>query len=224
MIYIGDKAAGPYTVDTIPVSRVNELLQISEEKAYKTIDECLDRIRRGLEQTRENELRNAKSAAIFTEFLSHAAIPTVPDTMLDAYIDSVISTYLYQMVELYNNSPVYYAYYFGTALPSEKVVAAYLGYKTDDYRDKMKADVTTAVKQEMVFWYYVQVENIALSEEEIVAKRAEYIELYGESIFDGVDEDVIYEQFIRDKFVEDQIAVMEEKGNITYKPVEVTDK
>ena len=56
-----------------------------------------------------------------------------------------------------------------------------------------------------------------LTEEEIAARRAEYVENSGEEIFEGVTEEVVYEQFLRDKFIEEQIAVMEEKGNITYK-------
>ena len=224
LVYIGNKAGGAYTADTISVELVNEIMGVSADHAYQSLDECFDRIRRGLEQQRETSLRNAKADAIFQEFLKRAAIPTVPDEMLTAYIDSVISTYLSQFVDLYNNSPVYYSYYFGTTPPSEKVVAAYLGYKTDDYREKMKADVTSAVKEEMIFWYYIHTEGITLSEQEIADMREKYVELYGASVFEGISEDVIYEQFIRDKFVDDQIAAMEERGNITYQTVEVTDK
>jgi trigger factor len=224
LVYIGNKSAGAYTADTISVELVNEIMGMSAEKAYKSLDECFARIREGMEQERDIALRNAKATAIFNEFLKRATIPTVPDEMLTAYIDSVLSSYLNQMVDMYNNNPMYYSYYFGTAKPSEKVVAAYLGYKTDDYREKMKADVTSAVKQEMIFWYYVQIEEITLSEQEIADMREKYIKLYGASVFEGLSDSVIKEQFIRDKFVDGQIAYMEEKNNITYKPVEVGNK
>jgi trigger factor len=215
LVYIGNKSAGAYTADTISVELVNEIMGMSAEKAYKSLDECFARIREGMEQERDIALRNAKATAIFNEFLKRATIPTVPDEMLTAYIDSVLSSYLNQMVDMYNNNPMYYSYYFGTAKPSEKVVAAYLGYKTDDYREKMKADVTSAVKQEMIFWYYVQIEEITLSEQEIADMREKYIKLYGASVFEGLSDSVIKEQFIRDKFVDGQIAYMEEKNNKT---------
>jgi trigger factor len=218
LVYIGDKAAGAYTADTITVEMVNTILGKKEGEAFASLDECFARIRKGMEQQRETTLRNAKSEAIFKEFLAKAVIPTVPDEMLEAYVNSVISSYLSQFVDVYNNNKPYYEYYFGSVLPSEQVVAAYLGYKTEDYREKMKADVAPAVKQEMIFWYYVQEERITLTEEEIAAKRAEYIELYGESVFNGISDSMIREQFLRDKFIEDQIATMKEKGNLTYTP------
>ena len=220
LIYIGDVAAGAYTADNISVEMVNTLLNISGENAYASLEDCFTRIREGLEKTQKTELRNAKASAIFSELLKKAQIPTVPDEMLTTYVDSVISTYLRDFVEMYNNKYDMYSYYFGTTPPSERLVAVYFGYQTEDYRDKMKADSVNTVKQEMIFWYFVQTEEITLSESEIAARRADYVEQYGEAIFEGVTDEVIYEQFLRDKFVEDQIAVMEEKGNITYKPAE----
>ena len=218
LVYLGDKAAGAYTADTISVEMVNTIMGKKGEAAYTSLDECFDRIRTGLEKQRSVALRNAKSEAIFKQLLERAIIPTVPDEMLNAYVDSVISSYLSQFVNIYNSNKAYYEYYFGSALPSEQVVAAYLGYKTEDYREKMKTDVAPAVKQEMIFWYYVQEESITLTDEEMAAMRAEYIDLYGASIFEGIADSMIREQFLRDKFVEDQIATMEEKGNIAYTP------
>lgn len=217
LAYIGDKTAGAYTADTITVELVNDIMGLTGENAYLSLEDCLTRVRTGLEQTRETTLRNAMADAIFSELVTKANIPTVPQEMRSAYVDSLISSYLSQFVDLYNNNYTYYTYYFGNAAPSEKVVAAYLGYTTDDYRAKMEEAVIPAVKQEMIFWYYVQSENITLSQEEIDAMRAEYTERYGASIFTGVSDNVVYEQFLRDKFVEGQITVLKANNNIIYK-------
>lgn len=216
LAYIGDKEAGAYTADTITVELVNDIMGLTGENAYRSIEECLTRVRTGLEQTRETTLRNAMADAIFEELVANASIPTVPQEMCSAYVDSLLSSYLSQFVDLYNNNYTYYSYYFGNAAPSEKVVASYLGYTTDDYHAKMEEAVIPAVKQEMIFWYYVQTENITLSQEEIDTMRADYTERYGASIFTGVSDDVVHEQFLRDKFVEGQIAVLKANNNIIY--------
>lgn len=218
LVYIGDAAAGAYTADTITVEYVNKILNLSGDRAYESLDACFAKVREGLEKERETSLYNAKSNAIFKELSTRAIMNTVPDEMLTAYVNSVISTYLADMVDLYNNYPSYYANMFGTTKPSEALVAAYLGYQGTDYMTQMKADAAPAVKNEMIFWYFVQTEGIALTDAEREAKREEYIALYGESVFDGIDEKTIEEQFLRDKFVSDLIKELDEKGSITYTP------
>ena len=216
LLYIGDVSAGAFTADTISVDYVNAILNLSGEHAYPSLEACFAQIKKGMEQNRETTLYNAKANAIFAELAAKASIPSVPDEMLTTYVESVLSTYLADMVDMYNNYPSYYASMFGTATPSKELVAQYLGYKDADYMTAMKTDATPAVKNEMIFWFFVQQEELSLSEAEIAERRAEYVEKYGESIFTGVTDEVIYEQFLRDKFVGDLIEDLEAKGHITY--------
>ena len=121
---------------------------------------------------------------------------------------------------MYNRYPEYYKAYFGTEKPSRKLVITYLQYSEDTYMEEMKKDATDAVKSEMAFWYLIQLDNVTLTEEEIAERREEYIDLYGEAVFDGISDRMIREQFLRDKFLSQLIDELKEKGNITYTTAE----
>ena len=68
----------------------------------------------------------------------------------------------------------------------------------------------------MIFYYIVQREGISLREEEIAAAKEKYIGLYGSSVFDGIAESEIYDQFLRDKFIDGMIEELDAAGRVTY--------
>ncbi len=216
LLYIGDEAAGPYTADTISVEMVNALLGLTGEQAYKSMEDCMQRVREGLDAKRSWQLFQAQSAAVYEKLSAQAIIPTVPDEITEACVRAALSQYLYDLIDMYNNYPDYYAAQFGTAVPTERLIANYLGYTDEDYMTPMKQTVLPSVKGDMIFWYFVQQENITLTEQEIEARMATYTAQYGANFFDGIELSLIKEQFLRDKFAEEMIREIEQRGNLTY--------
>ena len=221
--YIADVSAGDksptWTADNITVELVNDILGLSGEDAYPTLDECMKRIREGLEGERESAIRSAKQAALWEALIDKATI-TLTDEISEAYINDYLNDRLSDMQYLYENNMTYYYYYFGTtAAPTMTALIQYLGYAPDNYMTSMKSDAEQAIKQELVFWYLVRTEGITLTDEEIAKKKAEYIEDYGESVFDGYSEDDIYEQLLFDGFTTDLLKYLEENDRITVKPL-----
>jgi hypothetical protein len=123
---------------------------------------------------------------------------------------------LAEMKELQKSSPAYYAYLFGEEEPSEALVAAYYGYSRENYMEQMKVDCQDAVKSAMIYYYLLRTYSVTLSDAEMTAAREKYTALYGEGVFDGVPEDVILEQFLRDKIAAGVVEYCKEKGLVSY--------
>ncbi len=216
LFYIGDPGAGTYRADNTDIATVNTILGLTGEDAYESMEQCLGRIRDGLQQKRASALYSAKSDAIMTKLSEMATVSSVPDEFLTHYVNTCIDEYFGQLNDLYNRYPAYYQARFGDAAPSRETVIRYLGYRTDTYMTEMKKDAVDAVKKEMIFYYIVQREGISLSEEEIAAAKEKYIGLYGSSVFDGIEESEIYDQFLRDKFIDGMIEELDAAGHVTY--------
>lgn len=214
--YIGDKALGLYGKESITVERLNELLGLAEERAYASVDDCLSEIRRGLVRSRDNTLYNEKANAIYMTLATKATFPKLPDAALTDYVQKFLDAQVAELQKLYEESPAYYAYYFGNEEPSASLVAAYFGYSRDNYMSEMKADCTDAVKAELCYYYLLRHYEVTLTPDEVSAALEKYVDLYGENVFEGLSDQEMLEQFLRDKITEGLIAYLEENDRITY--------
>lgn len=224
VIYIADMPdadkSPTHTAETLTAEMVNIILGLEGENAYPDLEACMKKIREGLESERESELRTAKQTALWQELVKKANV-TLTDEISEAYINSYLADRLADLQYLYENNPSYYYYYLGTtSAPTMTLLVQYLGYSADNYMDAMKTDSADAVKQELVFWYLVRSENMLLSDEEVEAKKNEYIKDYGENVFDGYSDEAIYQQFLFDAFNEQTLKYLEDNGRITYTPAE----
>lgn len=224
VIYIGDLTGGAtaptFNADNISAEMVNTILGLEGENAYPDMDSCMKRIREGLEGDRDNELRSAKQTAIWKALIEKANV-TVTDEISETYINNYLADRLADLQYLYENNPSYYYYYLGTTTaPTMTLLVQYLGYSADNYMDAMKTDAAEAIKQELIFWYLVRKENMLMTDAEVAAKKQEYIDDYGENVFDGYSEDAIYQQFLFDKFNTEFLKYLEENNRITYTPAE----
>lgn len=216
LCYIGDKNLGLLNKDTVTLPLLNDLLGLSGEDAYPSIDACLASIRDGLVRSRENNLYNQKATAIYTALAEAAVFPQLPDAALALSVRQFLDRQLAEFRYLYETSPQYYQYLFGNEAPSDALVASYYGYSRDNYMTEMKEDCIPAVKAELVYYYLLRTYAVSLSEGEIAAARQKYIDLYGESIFEGLSDAEIHAQFLRDKVTEGLIDYLEENGRIAY--------
>lgn len=214
--YIGDKTKGLLTKDTVTLPLLNELLGLSGERAYPSIDACLANIRDGLVRSRENSLYNQKANAVYTAIADAADFPKLPDEALTLSVRQFLDRQLAEFEYLYESSPQYYQYLFGNEAPSDALVASYYGYSRDGYMAEMKEDAIPAVKAELVYYFLLRKYAVSLSESEIAAAKEKYIALYGESIFSDLTDAEIRAQFLRDKVTEGLIAYLEENGRIVY--------
>ena len=214
--YIGDKDAGLYDKDSITVERLNEMLGLADGRAYPSVAACLEEIKSGLVRSRENTLYNEKANALYTALASLATFPKLPDAALTDYVQSFLDSQVAELRNLYEQSPAYYSYYFGDEAPSEALVAAYYGYSRDNYMAEMKLDCVDAIKAELCYYYLLRYYDVTLSDDEIAASREKYIAMYGEGVFEGIEEEEITAQFLRDKITAGLLDYLEENGRITY--------
>lgn len=215
--YIGDKAAGILSRDTVTVELLNRILGLTGESAYPSLDACLDFIRDGLERSRESTLYNEKASAVYVALAERATFHCLPDVALSLCVRDFLDRELKSLNELYRNDPSYYAYLFGAEVPSDALIAAYYGYSRDNYMAEMKKDCISSVKAELCYYYLLRHYEVTLSDGEYGTYYEEYRELYGEGIFQGLSAAEIREQFLRDKVTRGLIAYLEENGRIEYK-------
>lgn len=214
--YIGDKEAGYLSRETVTVERLNELLGLTDESAYPSLDACLSMIRTRLENAREIEILSEGATAVYTALIELADFPRLPDAALTACVMEFLDACLSDFEDLYESSPAYYAYLFGDETPSYELVAAYYGYSREGYMEEMKLDCRDAVKSELVYYYLLRTYSVTLSDAEIAAGRERYIALYGEGIFDGIPEQTVREQFLRDKIAIGLVDYCKDNGFVTY--------
>ena len=214
--YIGDKAAGVLTEDTVTVELLNEILCLAGDAAYPTLDACRDNIRTHLENARELEILTDETNAAYQALLRTASFPCLPDAALTACVRDFLDARLSEFEELYESSPAYYAYYFGDELPSYELVAAYYGYSREGYMAEMKIDCQDAVKAELIFYYLLRTYDVTLTEQDMLDGRDKYIALYGEGVFDGVSEETVHNQFLRDKIAMGIVDYCKANGLVSY--------
>lgn len=218
LFYIGDPSLGTLTAATATVEQVNAILGLTGDRAYEDVAACLARIREGLEAERESALYQKKTEALLTALREAATYHTLPAPALRAYAETVIDGYLADMWEMYQSQPYLYYTYFGTLdAPSEALLATYFGYASPEaHLAALLVEVAPHVKNELVYWSLVRAEGLSLTDADRAASREKYIALYGEDVFDGVEESVIEDQFLRDKFVWQALSYLDEQGQITY--------
>lgn len=216
LFYIADTAKAPLNADTVTVEELNAILGMEGESAYPSIEACREKVRSDLEKMRTQEDYEAHAAALHNKLTEIATFRGTPDAALEYYALSWLSQNMEEIKKMYKESPSYYAYYFGEEKPSLAVLLDYYGYDHKTYLSKMKEEALPAVRGQLVFWSIVRAEGMTLTEAEIAQRRADFIEKYGENVFDGVSEERILEQFLYDKFTETAIAHLKEKGAITY--------
>ena len=214
--YIGDQSAGLLSKDTVTIELLNRVLGLSGERAYPSLDACLDVIRDGLVRSRENTLYNEKASAAFAALAERATFHALPDAALSLCVRDFLDRSLAEFRDLYENNPSYYAYLFGAEAPSDALVAAYYGYDRENYIAEMKEDCIPAVKAELCYYYLLRQYSVTLSDEEYGVYSQKYKDLYGESIFNGLSPAEIRAQFLRDKVTEGVIAYLEENDRIEY--------
>ncbi len=218
LFYIGDPSLGTLTAATATVEQVNAILGLTGEEAYADIPACLARIRKGLEEERESELYNKKTEALLVALREAATFHSLPEAALREYAEAVVDGYLADMWNMYESQPYLYYSYFGTLeTPSEALLASYFGYASPEaHITALLVEVAPHVKNELVYWSLVRAEGLTLTDADRQASREKYIALYGESVFDGVEESVIEDQFLRDKFIRQVLSYLDENARITY--------
>ncbi len=216
LFYIGDTSKPALTADTVSADELNAVLGFRGEAAYPTVAACLEKIKADLIKEREEKLFSAKAAAFNKKLVELATFKASPEAALEYYALNWLSGAMEEMKNLYKENDYAYQYYFGDTTPNLKTLITTYGYSEDKYLEEMKEDSLSVVRRQLVFWAVVRAEGMTLSDEEIAERRADYIEKYGESIFDGIEEHMIYEQFLFDKFAETAVALLESKNAITY--------
>ncbi len=216
LFYVGDTTKAALTADTVTPEELNAILGFTGTSAYPDVASCLVNVKRDLEAAREEELYANKETALHEMLVTLATYKQTPDAALDHYVFNWLSEIMEQVKRMYQESPATYQYYFGDGEPNLGAVITYYGYSADKCLEEMREDALPIIRRQLAFWCVVRAEGMTLSDAEIAAARAEYIGKYGASVFDGVDEATIYEQFLYDKFTEMAIAHFEEMNAITY--------
>lgn len=214
LYHIGDVAAGYYNSENISVDMLNTILGRTGDKAYASMEACLAEIREYLEKNLAASLPNTKAIALYTALTKMATFENIPDTLLTQYVDEWFAT---RFAYVQETDPHLYAYYFDPVNPSRATLAALFGYG-EDYMDVIKEEGELAIRQEMVFRYIVQVEGYSVTEAVYTKWDAKYKADYGENYKDGVDEEEVLDQMLRDEVTEILFHIAEERGNITHTP------
>lgn len=218
LVYIGD-GQNPYTWDTMTVDLVNRFLGLSGENAYTSMQACYDKIKDGMESDARKSFEEARLSAMWEKIVAAAAFTSVPTDAVGAYLQQWLASKLDEANYYYYNYPSYYQYMYATNMePTADIILRCMDetMNSQNYVQKLTAVATPAVKQEMVYYYILQTEAVTLTEEEYNTRRAGYLEKYGPTIFNGVDDSVVRDQFLYDKICESLITGYEEGGKITY--------
>ncbi len=216
LFYIADTTKPIIDASNVTVDQLNAILGTYGEGAYPSVEACREKILADLQEMREEEIYQAEAAALHNKLVEMATYKATPEAALEYYALSWLSSTMEEVKKLYEESPSYYAYYFGEGKPNLAALLSYYRYDTKTYLADMKEEALPAVRNQLVFWSIVRAEGLTLTEQEIADRRADFIEKYGENVFDGVSEERILEQFLYDKFTENAIAHLKEKGAITY--------
>ena len=219
--YIGDVSDGDdsptWTYDLLDVDMVNFILGLTGSNAYPNMESCLAKIRDGMKEEAYLSQLSEKKEALWKAWEEMTVKLEVPDAAAETYIQEILEERYAEMEALYESSPEYYYYIFGTtSAPTMTALIQYMGYNMNNYMEEMKEDAMPAIRQELLYWYLVRAENYTLSDAELQATRTEFEERYGENVFDGYEEEVIRDLLIREKFTEDFLTRMEENGQIQY--------
>ena len=196
---------------------VNFILGLTGSNAYPNMESCLAKIRDGMKEEAYLSQLSEKKEALWKAWEEMTVKLEVPDAAAETYIEEILEERYAEMEALYESSPEYYYYIFGTtSAPTMTALIQYMGYNMNNYMEEMKEDAMPAIRQELLYWYLVRAENYTLSDAELQATRTEFEERYGENVFDGYEEEVIRDLLIREKFTEDFLTRMEENGQIQY--------
>lgn len=212
LYHIGDTAAGYYTSENISTEMLNTILGTSGEKAYASVEACLQEIRGYLEENLNASLAATKANALYSAIAQMATYQNVPESLVTEYVDEWFAA---RFAYLQENEPELYAYYFDPENPSRETLAYLYGYGSD-YMTLLTQEANVAIRQEMVFRYIVQVEGYTVTDEIYEKWDATYTVQYGADYKDGVAEEELRDQMLRDEVTEILLAIAEERGNITY--------
>ncbi len=212
LYHIGDVEAGFYNSENISVDMLNIILGKTGDKAYASIEACLEEIREYLEKNLKASLPNAKATALYTALTKMATFQNIPDSLITQYIDEWFAT---RFAYVQSTNPQLYAYYFDPTNPSRATLATLFGYG-EDYMDVIRQEGELAIRQELVFRYIVQIEGYAVTEEIYAKWDAKYKADYGEDYREGVEEEEVRDQMLRDEVTEILVKIAEERGNVTH--------
>ncbi|MBQ8174468.1 MAG: hypothetical protein IJ009_03605 [Clostridia bacterium] len=214
LYHIGD-TSGYYTHENIDVDMLNLILGKTGDSCYAALESCFTEIRKYLEDDMEENGKTYKLYALYDALCKEATFENIPDRLVDQYIDEWFESRIEYIEGIKESNPSYYEYYFGTGELTRDMVASAYGYGSD-YMTVLAAEADEYIRQEMVFRYIVQSKGITLTDEDYEYWDAEFIELYGEDYADGVEEEEVRDQFLREKTNKYLLDEAEKRGNITY--------
>ena len=214
LYHIGDTSEY-YTHENIDVDMLNLILGKTGDKSYAALESFYSEIRKALEEDLKENAEDYKKKALYEALCEMATYKNIPEKLVDQYIDQWFDARIEYIEYVKEMDPSYYEYYFGTGkLTRDKVAAAY-GYGSD-YMTVLAEESQEYIRQDMVFWYIVQVEEVTLSDEDYDYWYAEYEKEYGNGFDTDADERELKDQFLREKVLKMLIDEAEKRGNITY--------
>lgn len=214
LYHIGD-TSGYYTHETIDVDMLNLILGKTGDKAYAELSSCFTEIRKYLEEDMEENAENYRLYAMYDALCKAATFTNIPEKLTDQYIDDWFESRIEYIEYIKETNPSYYEYYFGTGKLTRDIVAEAYGYG-ENYMELLTAEADEYIRQEMVFRYIVQTKGITLTDEDCEYWDAEFVKKYGEDYADGVEEEEVRDQFLREKTNKYLFEEAEKRGNVSY--------
>ncbi len=128
--------------------------------------------------------------------------------LVDSYKSEVLGNIEYLTMQAQASGyEYYYSMYYSTYKVSnlrEYIMYTNYGYKDSTINTQLQTDAETYVKERLVFWRFVQVENIVLTEKEYNDGLAKYKEIYESDTF--MEDNNIPEEALREALLWDKVA------------------
>ncbi len=176
---------------------------------YENYAAYVEKVRESLQEARDVQIKANHLQGAFDKLVEESRVDLRSEEMQKLQQDYIAEVrgnidYLYTSAQASGliGTYDYMASYYGLKDAKEYVMYSAYGYKYDTIDEQIVTDAKEYVTERLVFWTFVEKENITLSDDEYKAGLEVYKKLYGSDTFmedNNVSEEAMREAFISRK-------------------------
>lgn len=197
---------------------------------YENYAAYVEKVRETMQEARDIQIKANHLQGAFDKLVEESRVDLRSEEMQKLQKDYIAEVrgnidYLYTSAQASGllSTYEYMASYYGLKDAKEYVMYSAYGYKYDTIDEQIVTDAKEYVTERLVFWTFVEKENITLTEDEYKAGLELYKKLYGSDTFmedNNVAEEAMREALLWDKAMQ---KLADEYTDFHYKPAASDD-